>query len=181
MLGLPAIMSLQLVCRVDTVCSEEEMQKQFPKVCNELGTLGEPYVIKLKPDVNPYALFTARNVPIPQHYTVRDEPERMESMGVIVKVTAPIQWCISMVVMPKSSGAVKICIDLRPFNESILRKPDSVSTVDETLAQLSKATVFNKVDANYIIVDSGKFHCQKIHSSTILLYLIIVLRSCHFA
>ena len=141
-------MSLQLVCRADTVCSEEKIQQRFPKVCNGLGTLGEPYVIKLKPDVNPYTLFTARNVPIPQRNKVRDEPERMESMGVIDKVTAPIQWCTSMVVMPKSSGAVKICIDLRLFNESILGKSYSVPKVDETLAQLSRATIFSKVDAN---------------------------------
>ena len=133
-MGLPAIMSLQLVCRVDTVCSEAEIQQRFPKVFNGLGTLGEPYVIKLKTDVKPYAMFTARNVPIPLCEKVRDELERMESMGVIAKVTAPTQWCTGLVVVPKSSGAVRICVDLRPLNESVLREPHPVPTADETLA-----------------------------------------------
>ena len=51
-------------------------------------------MIKLKPDVKPYALFTARNVSILLHEKVCDELERMESMGVIAKVTAPTQWCM---------------------------------------------------------------------------------------
>jgi len=117
-------MSLQLECRADTVCNEEEIQQRFPKVFNGLGTLGEPYVIKLKPDVRPYALFTARNVPIPLREKVCDELERMESMRVIAKVTAPTQWCAGMVVVPKSSGAVRICVDLRLLNESVLRVLD---------------------------------------------------------
>ena len=91
LLGLPAIKSLQLVCRVDTVCSEQEIQQRFPKVFSGLGTLGEPYVIKLKADAKPYALITAKNVPIPLRDKVRDELERMESIGVIAKVTAPTQ------------------------------------------------------------------------------------------
>ena len=105
-------------------------------------------MIKLKPDVKPYALFTARNVPILLREKVCDELERMESMGVIAKVAAPTQWCMGMVVLPKSSKAVRICVELRPINESGLREPHPVPTVDETLAQLSGTTVFSKVDTN---------------------------------
>ena len=148
LLGLPAIKSLQLVCRVDTVCSEQKIQQRFPKVFIGLGTLGEPYVIKFKADAKPYALFTARNVPIPLRDKVRDELERMEAIGVIAKVTAPTQWCAGMVVVPKSTGAVRICVDLRPLNENVLREPHPVPTVDETLAQLSGANIFSKVYAN---------------------------------
>ena len=53
-----------------------------------------------------------------------------------------------MVVLPKSSGAVRICIELRPLNEGALRELLPVPTVDETLAQLSGATAFSKVDTN---------------------------------
>ena len=77
LLGLPAIKSLQLVHRVDTVSSEQEIQQRFPKVFSWLGTLEEPYVKKLRADAKPYALFTARNVPIPLRDNVRDELKRM--------------------------------------------------------------------------------------------------------
>ena len=50
--------------------------------------------------------------------------------------------------MPKRSGAVRICVDLKPLNESVLREVHPIPTVDDTLAQLSGASVFTKLDAN---------------------------------
>ena len=45
----------------------------------------------------------------------------MEKMGVISKVDEPTLWCAGMVVVPKSNGAVHICVDLKPLNEDVLR------------------------------------------------------------
>ena len=53
-----------------------------------------------------------------------------------------------MVVVPKRSGAVRICVDLKPLNESALREPHPIPKVDDTLALLHGATVFSKLDAN---------------------------------
>eukprot|EP00731_Ephydatia_muelleri_P038245 Em0690g2a len=44
--------------------------------------------------------------------------------------------------------SVRICVDLRPLNESVLRENFPLPKVDENLAQLSGATVFSKLDAN---------------------------------
>ena len=49
---------------------------------------------------------------------------------------------------PQMSSDVRICVDFRPLNEGVLREVHSLPTVDETLAQLSEATVFSKLDAN---------------------------------
>ena len=72
----------------------------------------------------------------------------MEGMGVIKKITEPSEWCAGIVIVPKSTGAVRICIDLKPLNTSVLWEPHPIQMVDETLAQLSGVTIFNKVDAN---------------------------------
>ena len=72
----------------------------------------------------------------------------MESMGVISKVDEPTPWCAGMVVVPKKSGDIRICVDLKPLNESVLREVHPLPKVDETLAQLSGARVFSKLDAN---------------------------------
>lgn len=53
-----------------------------------------------------------------------------------------------MVVAPKKEGAIRICIDLKPFNESVLRELHPLPKVDDILAQLSGAKVFRKLDAN---------------------------------
>ena len=51
-----------------------------------------------------------------------------------------------MVVVPKRSGDVHICVDLKPLNECVLR--EVIPKVDDTLAQLSGASIFSKLDAN---------------------------------
>ena len=69
-------------------------------------------------------------------------------MGVISKVQDPTPWCAGVVVVMKKSGAVRICVDLKPLNESVLRELHPIPRVDEALAQLAGATVFTKLDAN---------------------------------
>ena len=53
-----------------------------------------------------------------------------------------------MVVVPKDSGAVCICVDLKPLNKSVLREVHPIPKVETTLAQLSGAILFSKLDAN---------------------------------
>ena len=50
--------------------------------------------------------------------------------------------------VPKKSGSVRICVDFRNLNESVLREVHPLPTVEESLATLSGATVFSKLDAN---------------------------------
>ena len=93
-------------------------------------------------------LVTPRNVPIPLRGKVLDKLNRMESLGVISKVNDPTEWCAGMVVVPKTSGDVRICVDLKALNESVMRETHPIPKVDDTLAQLSGAALFTKLDAN---------------------------------
>lgn len=63
-----------------------------------------------------------------------------------VEVSTP--WCVAMVVVTKDFGSVRICIDLKLFNERILWEIHHMPKVDMTLVLLLGATVFNKLDAN---------------------------------
>jgi len=64
--------------------------------------------------------------------------------GVISKADKPTP---GMVVDPKKSGDVRICVDLKLLNESALRETHLLPGVDETLAQLTRTTVMSKLDA----------------------------------
>jgi hypothetical protein len=72
----------------------------------------------------------------------------MEAKGVIEKVEGHTPWFAGMVVVPKKYGDVRICVDLKPLNENVLKEVYPIPKVDETLAQLAGATVFSKLDAN---------------------------------
>ena len=63
----------------------------------------------------------------------------------ISKVTGPTAWCTGMVVIPKQTGDIRICMDLKPLNESVLWE---TSQVDETFTQLAGAAIFSKLDTN---------------------------------
>ena len=75
---------------------------------------------------------------------VKEELNKMESIGVILK----LMWCAGMMVVPKKNGSIRICVDEKPLNESVLRELHLLPKVDETLAQMTGAKVFSKLDAN---------------------------------
>ena len=92
------------------------------------------------------SMFTPRNGPIFLRPKVKKKLTRMKKMGVISMVTEPTSWCAGMVVVAKLSGAVRVC--LKNLNQSVLREPHSIPAVDDSLAHLTGAPVFSKVDAN---------------------------------
>ena len=146
LLGLPTIRELNLI---QSVCAiENNIISQYPSLFTGLGTFAQEYEIKLKPNSQPFSLSAPRNISIPLRSKVQTELERMESLEVISPVEEPTPWCAAMVVVPKDSGAVRICVDLKPLNERVLREVHPMLKVDTTLALLSGAKVFSKFDAN---------------------------------
>ena len=73
LLGLPAIVALGLIARVDNTedvaNNTTTLQDAYPKVFQGLREFGDPCSIKLIPNAVPHAIFTLRRIPIP--YTER--------------------------------------------------------------------------------------------------------------
>ena len=74
---------------------------------------GEPVKIHLKDVAKPFHCNTARRIPVPLLPKVKNEFERMQNAGVIQKISGPTEWCSPIVVVPKSNGQIRICVDLR--------------------------------------------------------------------
>ena len=72
--------------------------------------------------------------------------KRMESLGVSSRVTEPTSWCAAVVVVPKPSGSIHICVDFRSLNESVKREVFPMPKIDVTLTQMNGAKVFSKLD-----------------------------------
>ena len=145
LLGRPAIESLDLVSRVNAVQSKKNL---LCELFDGLGKLDREYKIQLREDAKPYALTTPRCVVIPMLPKVKAELEHMERMGVVSRVKEPTDWCAAMVVVPKTGGKVRICVDLTCLNESVRREYYLLPAVEQTLAQLAGAWVFTKLGAN---------------------------------
>ena len=78
---------------------------------------------------------------------VKTELKRMESEGVIKKQTGPTDWVNSLVVVPKPNGKVRICIDPRDLNKSVLRDYYPMKTIEDILLEIPEAKFFSKLDA----------------------------------
>ena len=90
----------------------------------------------------------SRKILIPLRLKVKEELERIERISVISCMEQFTDWYAVMVVVPKKSGAVRICVDLKPLNNNILGEPHPIPMVDDTLALLPGVTQFSKLDAN---------------------------------
>ena len=69
-------------------------------------------------------------------------------MGMISPVDQPTKWCAGIVVVPKKNGSIRICVELKLLNTNVQREVHPLPQVEDTLAQLSGATIFSKLDAN---------------------------------
>ena len=150
LIGRPAIEALGLLVKVDVIGAEAKSHftQLFPQLFQGLGKLQGQYHIKQKDNAQPFALTVPRRVAIPLLPKVKEELERIEAMGVISKVDEPTDWCAGLVVVPKSNGQVRICVDLTKLNESVCRERHLLPSVEQILAQLEGAKVFSKLDAN---------------------------------
>ena len=126
--------------------------------------MGEAYEIKLKQNANPHAIYTPRQVPIPYRSKVKEELKRMEELGVISRVEEPTTWCSGMVAIPKKNGSVRICVDLRPLNRSVLREVYPLPKVDDLLAQLNGAKIFQQTGCQFrLLADTTDRRIETAH------------------
>ena len=149
LIGLPAIEALALVTRINSIReTTDQIIARYPQLFQGLGSLSGEYVIRINEDDKPYAISIPRRVAIPLLPKVKEELNRMEQAGVISRVDVPTKWCTGMVVVPKTDGAICICVDLTKLNSSVQRERHPIPSVDHILAQLGEAAIFSKLDAN---------------------------------
>uniref|UniRef100_A0A147BN06 RNA-directed DNA polymerase n=1 Tax=Ixodes ricinus TaxID=34613 RepID=A0A147BN06_IXORI len=155
LLGRPAIKALQVLRylqEVTTVPENEDVEarkilESYPELLSGLGLMETPYRVVLAPGAKPHAVTYPRRVPIPLLPDVERELQRMQDLGVIVKVDKATEWYAPMVVAKKQNGELRICVDYGELNKQIVRERVLMPTVDESLAKLAGAQVFSKLDA----------------------------------
>ena len=67
------------------------VKKNYPKLCDGLGLLEQPYTIKLRPNAKPVSLKVPCRVPLPLMGKVKVELQRIEQLGVISRMEQPTE------------------------------------------------------------------------------------------
>ena len=123
LLGWPAIRALNILTIVNTIFhNKNSIKTLFTEVFSGLGKLRKLYAIKLKPEAESFRLRMPRRIPLPLEKAARSELKSMEEQSVISRVEKPTNWCSGMVVVPKSNGKVRICVDFTKLNENACRE-----------------------------------------------------------
>ena len=90
------------------------------------------YSIKLKTGATLFAIISPRCVRIPLVKQTEDELKRMVEQKVITSVLKPTEWCTLVVIVPKSDGNVRICVDLIEVNKNVMRELHPLPMAEST-------------------------------------------------
>ena len=123
-------------------CLQQEYKCLFGGIEKVKGRL-----IKLHtdPQMNPKQQ-SHRRIPFHVRKDVEKELERLERLDIIEKVDGPTPWVSPIVVVPKDSREVRICVDMREANRAVKREKHLMLTTDDLIADLNGATVLSKLD-----------------------------------
>lgn len=133
---------------------KEDYISLYKDVFSGEGKLAGQLHLEIDKDVHPVQLPT-RRVPIALKEPLKQELDRLSSIGMILKVDTPTEWISAVVVTTKKNGKVRLCIDPKPLNEALHRNHYPLPTIDDVLPLLSKARVFTVLDAK-----NGFWHIQ---------------------
>ena len=105
--------------------------------------LGVQHHIHLKPDTVPVKQHL-RRIPFAYKEDVKKDLKAMMEDGVIEKSHS--QWASPLVIVRKSSGDLRICVDYRKLNQATQVTSYPLPNITEALDRLSEASYFTTID-----------------------------------
>ena len=133
----------------------EQLLIEFADVFSTNETLrcmeGPPMKIHVQPDAPPFAVHAARPIPFAWREEVQEQLDTMVQQGVIEPLgDQPSEWCYPLVIVPKSSGGVRICVDMTKLNKHVARATYPLTTPREAVAAISPSSrFFTTLDATH--------------------------------
>ena len=115
----------------------------------KIGKLKD-YQVKLKinENIQPIAQ-RERRLPFAIREQVSEELVKLDDEGIIETVTnEATPWISPMVIVPKTNGKIRLCIDMRGPNQAIERTRYPIPTLEDLTFKLKDAKVFTKLDLN---------------------------------
>ena len=88
-----------------------------------------------------------RRIPFPLRDKVDFKLNELLESDIIEEVPdGPTTWVSRLVVICKNDGDVRICVDMRRANDTVIRERHLIRSEEELLHRLNSSTVFSKLD-----------------------------------
>lgn len=146
----PSLFSEPRVCSVVSEGSDEGIREEYADILSGVGKL-KNYQLKLhiNKDVKPVAQ-QVRRLPFGLRDKVDQKLDDLLDKDIIEEVpNTPTAWVSPLVVVLKSDGDIRVCVDMRRANEAIERERHPIPTIEEILYDLNGSTVFSKLDLKW--------------------------------
>ena len=138
---------LNLIKRVMLINDSDPSIFDEYDIFGELGCLPGEYHINTDETVKP-VVHPPRRVPFALRHKLKAELEQLVSLNVIEKVDHPTDWVNSIVLVEKSDGSIRICLDPKDLNKAIKCEFTQLPTPEEIMSMMAGATRFSKIDAS---------------------------------
>ena len=137
------------VSSINHAASPPTLRQQYPSVFDGVGKLTD-YQQKISIDdtIKPVAQ-SPRRIPFHVRKQVSAKLNELERLDIIEKVSGPTPWVSPLVDVPKSSGEIRVCVDMRQVNTAVIRERYPIPTIEESLQDLNGAAVFSKLDLKW--------------------------------
>lgn len=152
LLGLDACLKLNLIKRVDAVESirsnvtfNDPLIQKYSDVFEGIGKIPGKYKIKIDENAIPSIKYR-KVVPFALHEKLKMKLDDLVDKDIISKVQHPTEWVNNIMLVEKSSGELRICLDPKPLNKFIKREHYMIPTSDDILARLSGKKFFSVID-----------------------------------
>jgi hypothetical protein len=149
-LGLSACNKLGLISRnhvqeVKQAGDKTSLVNEFNDVFEGVGCFPTNYSIQLKENAIPSSKPPNR-IPIKMQGKLKVELERLCKENIISKVEKPSPWVNKLVIVEKSNGSIRICLDPHELNKCTVKQYFSIPTLHDLSAKLSGAKWFSSLD-----------------------------------
>ena len=127
----------------------DSLKQQYPEVFEGVGKLKNKQIpLDIDPTVKPIAQ-PFRRIPFNLRGKIRDKTAELLDMEIIEPVEGPAPWVNPVVIVPKNNREIRLCVDTRQANQSIIRIRYPIPTVDEVLHTMNGSKVFSKLDLKW--------------------------------
>ena len=129
--------------------STAEIVDRYKSLFKEIGKLKD-FQLKIPIDssIEPVCQ-TARRVP----YHLRDKLSQilkeLEELDIIQKTTGPTHWVSLVIVVPKSDGDIRLCVDMRRANLAVKRERYLIPTIEELHQEMNQSKIFSELDVKW--------------------------------
>ena len=131
---------------LDGAKREASIFKKFPGCCEGIGKLKDFQLkVPIDPEIPPVAQ-PIRRVPYHLRDKLSTKLDELVELDIIEKVGEPSSWVSPVVVVPKPSGDIRLCVDMRQAHMAVKRERFPIPTIDEVLQDLNQNKFFSKLD-----------------------------------